>query len=434
MSCRTTQIVVQFREPPHLVFRRRAADGPRESNRLVIQVQPAEGIQLHFETKVPDAGMKLRQTDLEFSYQEKFRGADPGSVRAAAARRDGRRRQPVRPGRRSRGGLEDLRSDSAGMVSGATSRRSTLRSRPVGPARMHRVDGRPGPPMVRHLPGAALLDQPSMTLPSEASTSDSPPLPQPRSMSVQPGGGFCYQVELAWGRWRRWYLKNFRPGYVRRMAALREGDAAGAPHEILDPRDLKYCCNQCTARWRTGGRSVRLARAAAVCPLGSGRIADHGLAAGGRYRAAVVARRRRGRGLAIVPAALLGLVLYFFRDPPRRVPDAAERHRLAGRRHDRRCHAARARRVLRRPGRADRHLPVDLQRAHQSRALEPAGSSSSHYRPGEFLNALRPESAERNECLWIGLEEPAAPHRRFAVRQISGLLATANRLYLRRRA
>jgi glucose-6-phosphate 1-dehydrogenase len=76
MSCRTTQIVVQFREPPHMLF----PDGPKsaaESNRLVIQVQPAEGIQLHFETKVPDAGMKLRQTDLDFRYQREFRGTMP---------------------------------------------------------------------------------------------------------------------------------------------------------------------------------------------------------------------------------------------------------------------------------------------------------------------------------------------------------------------
>ena len=54
--------------------------GPRsaiESNRLVVQVQPAEGIQLHFETKVPDAGMMLRQTDLDFRYQREFRGAIP---------------------------------------------------------------------------------------------------------------------------------------------------------------------------------------------------------------------------------------------------------------------------------------------------------------------------------------------------------------------
>jgi glucose-6-phosphate 1-dehydrogenase len=76
MSCRTTQIVVQFQEPPHMLFK----DGPKsvsEANRLVIQVQPAEGIQLQFETKVPDAGMKLRQTDLDFRYQREFRGMIP---------------------------------------------------------------------------------------------------------------------------------------------------------------------------------------------------------------------------------------------------------------------------------------------------------------------------------------------------------------------
>jgi glucose-6-phosphate 1-dehydrogenase len=76
MSCRTTQIVVQFHEPPHMLF----PDGPRraaESNRLVVQVQPAEGIQLHFETKVPDAGMRMRQTDLEFSYCREYHGVMP---------------------------------------------------------------------------------------------------------------------------------------------------------------------------------------------------------------------------------------------------------------------------------------------------------------------------------------------------------------------
>ncbi|MFC1757442.1 glucose-6-phosphate dehydrogenase [Planctomycetota bacterium] len=76
MSCRTTQIVVQFRDPPQLLFRN---DDHRnaESNRLVIQIQPAEGIQLHFQTKVPDAGMKLRMTDLDFSYTREFSGSLP---------------------------------------------------------------------------------------------------------------------------------------------------------------------------------------------------------------------------------------------------------------------------------------------------------------------------------------------------------------------
>ena len=58
------------------------ADGPQsptEANRLVIQVQPGEGIQLHFETKVPDAGMKLRQTDLDFDFCREFHSVMPGA-------------------------------------------------------------------------------------------------------------------------------------------------------------------------------------------------------------------------------------------------------------------------------------------------------------------------------------------------------------------
>ncbi len=76
MSCRTTQIVIQFRPAPHMMF----DAGPRsafEANRLVIQLQPAEGIQLQFQTKVPDAGMKFRMTDLHFTFREEFAGRMP---------------------------------------------------------------------------------------------------------------------------------------------------------------------------------------------------------------------------------------------------------------------------------------------------------------------------------------------------------------------
>ncbi|WP_428306045.1 glucose-6-phosphate dehydrogenase [Lacipirellula sp.] len=76
MSCRTTQIVIQFREPPQRLFSN-GASGLCGSNRLIIQVQPSEGIQLHFQTKVPDAGMKLRQTDLDFNYLREFRRPMP---------------------------------------------------------------------------------------------------------------------------------------------------------------------------------------------------------------------------------------------------------------------------------------------------------------------------------------------------------------------
>jgi glucose-6-phosphate 1-dehydrogenase len=76
MSCRTTQIVIQFREPPTMLFQ----SGPRvhrEANRLVIQVQPDEGIQLQFQSKVPDAGMQLRLTDLDFRFAREFKSELP---------------------------------------------------------------------------------------------------------------------------------------------------------------------------------------------------------------------------------------------------------------------------------------------------------------------------------------------------------------------
>ncbi len=69
MSCRTTQIVIQFREPPHLLFHGGKMRVP-EPNRLVIQVQPAEGIQLHFQAKVPDTEMKLRLSQMDFRFQQ----------------------------------------------------------------------------------------------------------------------------------------------------------------------------------------------------------------------------------------------------------------------------------------------------------------------------------------------------------------------------
>jgi glucose-6-phosphate 1-dehydrogenase len=76
MSCRTSQIVIQFRPPPIMMF----SDGPRmhhEPNKLVIQIQPDEGIQLHFQSKVPDAGMKLDSTTLDFKFAREFAGLMP---------------------------------------------------------------------------------------------------------------------------------------------------------------------------------------------------------------------------------------------------------------------------------------------------------------------------------------------------------------------
>ncbi len=75
MSCRSTQIVIQFHEPPHLLFQV-PASGHVEPNRLIVQIQPGEGIQLHFQSKAPDANMRLRSASLDY----RFRPDDAGEI------------------------------------------------------------------------------------------------------------------------------------------------------------------------------------------------------------------------------------------------------------------------------------------------------------------------------------------------------------------
>lgn len=70
---RRSEIVVQFRPVPHLIFPGVAREVV--PNRLVIRVQPDEGISLHMMTKVPGpGGMRLRQAPLNLSFAETFRG------------------------------------------------------------------------------------------------------------------------------------------------------------------------------------------------------------------------------------------------------------------------------------------------------------------------------------------------------------------------
>jgi glucose-6-phosphate 1-dehydrogenase len=71
---RTTEIVVQFRRPPFSLFRGTPVER-LASNRLVIHVQPDEGIQLHFGAKIPGATMQIGTVDMSFQYADHFGSA-----------------------------------------------------------------------------------------------------------------------------------------------------------------------------------------------------------------------------------------------------------------------------------------------------------------------------------------------------------------------
>jgi glucose-6-phosphate 1-dehydrogenase len=71
MARRVSEIAIQFRKPPHLMFPI-PEDSIIESNTLAIRVQPKEGISLRFEVKSPGVDVKMTSVDMDFSYAEAF--------------------------------------------------------------------------------------------------------------------------------------------------------------------------------------------------------------------------------------------------------------------------------------------------------------------------------------------------------------------------
>jgi len=65
-----SQVTIQFKEPPHLLFQN--AESQMTPNMLVLYLQPDEGIHLRFEAKVPDTVSEMRSVDMEFHYADSF--------------------------------------------------------------------------------------------------------------------------------------------------------------------------------------------------------------------------------------------------------------------------------------------------------------------------------------------------------------------------
>jgi glucose-6-phosphate 1-dehydrogenase len=68
LAKRTTEVAIQFKRAPHIVFRGREA----EPNRLVLNIQPEEGISISFGAKRPGTEMNIGNVNMNFSYLEGF--------------------------------------------------------------------------------------------------------------------------------------------------------------------------------------------------------------------------------------------------------------------------------------------------------------------------------------------------------------------------
>ncbi|QDU79627.1 phosphatidylserine decarboxylase [Polystyrenella longa] len=252
----------------------------------------------------------------------------------------------------------------------------------------------------------------------------------PQLTTIQPGGGVVIKMEMLWGKFRRTWLKLFRGGYVRRMQELRKGSVNPCPHDVLDPRDLKFYQNQEGYYWEkkddpfTGRDKIPFAR------VGLAELLVFSLLCfvpplillpiliGAPINVWSVL------GWMVVAAGLIKgiLIVWFFRDPERNVPTDPG---LV-------ISPADGKVVLIEEIEHDEHIGgpavligvfLSIFNVHMNRSPIEARVIGLKYRPGKYLNAIRPESARENEQLAVKIQEISAPHRCMVVRQITGAIA-----------
>ena len=253
----------------------------------------------------------------------------------------------------------------------------------------------------------------------------------PQLGNIQPGGGVVIRLELAWGRLRRMWLRRFRGGYVARMAACRRGDFNPCPHEVLDPRDLKFFRNQGGYYWERADDPfawrdylpfARVGLAELILMAGGSLVVASVLAAVAARMSGTETAKGLTAFLAILALTAGLLIAWFFRNPRRPVPQQpgqivspadgtiVELEELP---HDEQIGGP-ARKI---------GIFLSIFNVHINRAPESGRVIGLRYRPGKYLNALRPESARENEQLAVILETTDPSLRLMVVRQITGAIA-----------
>ena len=70
LARRATEIAIQFKQPPLMLFGESST--PPEPNLLALRIQPDEGILLRFAAKVPELGLDVRSVNMDFTYGTSF--------------------------------------------------------------------------------------------------------------------------------------------------------------------------------------------------------------------------------------------------------------------------------------------------------------------------------------------------------------------------
>jgi phosphatidylserine decarboxylase len=248
-----------------------------------------------------------------------------------------------------------------------------------------------------------------------------PPAETPTS--VQPGGfGFFVRCELAWGRCRRSILRTFFRGHVERWQKLRQGECPNCPHDIIDPRDLKFVRNVCGSWFRpeddvyAGRERFGFARYGYAELVGFGVLL---LVIGATFGVLAHAVSPIFIAPLFVVAVLWLFVVSFFRDPPRWAPMDADAVISPA------DGTVTQVETIDEPdfGPALRvSIFLSIFNVHVNRAPRSGRVTAVRYFRGEYLDARHAECHVRNEQLWVDFVD-YANGRPIRVKQISGAIA-----------
>ncbi len=207
------------------------------------------------------------------------------------------------------------------------------------------------------------------------------------------------------------------------MLECRQGERGTLPFEPVDPRDLKYYRNQDTYWWSESDDPFLWRESLPFVRVG---LAELVLIGGGFLLLGLVIgwfvfpMAWVWWPLAIAPLVIATLVVWFFRDPNREISSTpgtvvspADGKLVQIERIDDpelgRC--------------VQFGIFLSIFNVHANRASLPGRIESVRYRPGKFLNALRPESARENENLDIVMCDSESPTGKLRIRQITGQFA-----------
>jgi len=230
-------------------------------------------------------------------------------------------------------------------------------------------------------------------------------------------------IELAWGRLRRVVLRRCRPGYVQAMLNKRQGACPNCPHDIIDPRDLRFCRNVCGYWFRPEDDRFQWRGRLGFARAGLAELVIFSLLFGALTAAlaagAVLLHWLLWIGCAAAAATWLEIA-WFFRDPERTIP--ADQEALVSPADGTVTHVEEVDDPDFPGGRALRiSIFLSIFNVHVNRLPRDGRVIALRYFPGAFLDARHAHCAQRNEQLWIDLEELSG--RLVRVKQISGAIA-----------